>query len=71
MNSIALNRPCPQHKQSLFARIRSVLSVRRQRQQLARLDTRALNDIGITRAQADAEARRPIWDAPQFWKSCL
>ncbi len=71
MNSIALSRPCPQHKQSLFARIRSVLSVRRQRQQLARLDARALNDIGITRAEADAEARRPIWDAPQFWKSCL
>ncbi|WP_419740106.1 DUF1127 domain-containing protein [Ruegeria sp.] len=71
MNSIALNRHCPRHKQSLFARIRFVLSVRRQRQQLAQLDARALNDIGITRAQADAEARRPIWDAPQFWKSCL
>lgn len=71
MTSLALNRPCPQHKQSLFARMRSALSLRRQRQQLARLEARALNDIGLTRAEADAEARRPIWDAPQFRKRCL
>lgn len=40
----------------------------RQRRDLARLDDRALEDIGLSRAQADAEARRPIWDAPDFWR---
>ncbi len=36
----------------------------RERAQLARLDERALNDIGISRAQADYEAGRAIWDLP-------
>ena len=31
------------------------------RRQLDMLDERALRDIGITRAQADAEAARPFW----------
>ena len=35
-----------------------------QRQALARLDDRTLADIGLTRAQAQAEASRPIWDIP-------
>lgn len=40
----------------------------RQRAALRRLDSRALEDIGITRAEADEEASRPIWDAPQHWQ---
>lgn len=35
----------------------------RQRQQLARLTDWQLRDIGITRAQAEQEARRPFWRA--------
>jgi uncharacterized protein YjiS (DUF1127 family) len=27
-----------------------------------------LQDIGITRAEARAEARRPVWDAPAHWR---
>ncbi|MGK7652477.1 DUF1127 domain-containing protein [Roseovarius sp. MMSF_3350] len=38
------------------------LELYRQRRALARLDDHALDDIGLTRAEADAEARRPIWD---------
>jgi len=44
-----------------------VISVARQRRDLGRLDDRALRDIGITRAQATAEAARPIWDVPNHW----
>ncbi len=43
------------------------LSLYRQRRALARLDDRALEDIGVTRAQADAEARSGFWDVPDHW----
>jgi uncharacterized protein YjiS (DUF1127 family) len=33
----------------------------RQRRQLMEMDDRELNDIGITREQAEQEARKPIW----------
>ena len=38
------------------------LSVWRQRQRLAELSDHELRDIGVLRSEADAEARRPIWD---------
>ena len=41
-----------------------VLALYRQRRTLARLDAEALDDLGITREEADAEARRPFWDFP-------
>ena len=43
------------------------LIARRQRAQLARLDSAALADIGVTRDQAVAEAARPLWDVPSTW----
>lgn len=45
----------------------AVLALYRQRQTLARLDDAALEDIGVTRTQAMAEAKRPLWDAPAHW----
>jgi uncharacterized protein YjiS (DUF1127 family) len=33
----------------------------RQRAELTRLDARELKDIGISRAQAEAEAAKPFW----------
>ena len=36
------------------------------RQQLAALDDRALSDIGISRAQAQFEAERPLWELTPF-----
>lgn len=41
-----------------------VLALYRQRRALARLDDDALDDLGITREEADAESRRPFWDFP-------
>lgn len=40
----------------------------RQRQTLASLDDTMLRDIGVTRAQAEAEAGKPIWDVPATWR---
>lgn len=52
---------------TLSGRLARLLGVWRQRQTLGRLDTNALRDIGLTRTQAEKEARRPIWDAPDRW----
>lgn len=43
------------------------LAARRQRQALARLDEARLHDIGLDRATAEAESRRPAWDVPSHW----
>lgn len=45
------------------------LTAWRQRQHLLQLDARALDDIGLNRADALAEAARPIWDVPAGWRS--
>jgi uncharacterized protein YjiS (DUF1127 family) len=44
-----------------------LFSVWGQRQALRKLDRDALNDIGVTKAQASAETRRSFWDAPKTW----
>ncbi len=45
------------------------LEVARQRRDLLRLDDRALNDIGIRRADAHNEAMRGFWDIPEHMKA--
>lgn len=52
----------------LFAPLRLALNVRSQRSRLALLDDHALADIGLSRAQALSEARRPLWDVPANWR---
>lgn len=54
-------------KPSLFARLIKARDLSRQRAALRDLDDRALDDLGLTRSQAEAEARRPVWDAPSSW----
>jgi len=44
------------------------MALRRQRRALAQLDSDGLADIGVTRSEAETEAKRPIWDAPSHWK---
>ncbi|SIO56638.1 Uncharacterized conserved protein YjiS, DUF1127 family [Rhodovulum sp. ES.010] len=51
----------------LFHRFLLGLGAARQRRRLAELDDALLRDIGLTREQARAEARRPIWDVPPSW----
>jgi uncharacterized protein YjiS (DUF1127 family) len=43
------------------AYIFGILSRRRQRRDLRELDDRQLYDVGITRAQAERESRKPFW----------
>lgn len=48
--------------------LRLGLAARRQRAHLARLDDHSLRDIGLSRADALAEAARPVWDVPAAWR---
>ncbi|SFQ95260.1 DUF1127 domain-containing protein [Poseidonocella sedimentorum] len=52
---------------SFLSKLRSARSLLRQRRALGRLSAHQLEDIGLTRTQAEREARRPIWDAPDHW----
>lgn len=40
----------------------------RQRQALARMDDHMLQDLGLTRDEAQAESARPVWDVPAHWR---
>ncbi|WP_415403739.1 DUF1127 domain-containing protein [Tateyamaria sp. SN3-11] len=46
----------------------TMIAVWRSRRALAHLDARALDDIGVNRDRAAAEAAKPIWDVPSTWR---
>jgi uncharacterized protein YjiS (DUF1127 family) len=52
----------------LFAWLGRRAMLSRSRKAMARLDDHLLRDIGLTRAEAEAQARRPPWDPPLHWK---
>ncbi|OZB14913.1 MAG: hypothetical protein B7X55_10490 [Rhodobacterales bacterium 34-62-10] len=54
---------------ALVQRLAAWRATRQQRRDLARLDAAALSDIGITPAQARAEAGRPVWDVTPSWRA--
>ena len=62
-----LARTARARRTSLFARILLSLAARRQRKALARLDSRLLDDTGISPDEARAEAARPVWEVPVTW----
>lgn len=47
--------------------LKTRLAVWRSRRALAKLDARALEDIGISADEARREAHRFIWDVPATW----
>ncbi len=40
-----------------------------QRRALRSLPEERLHDLGLSRSQAEREASRPLWDAPEHWYS--
>jgi uncharacterized protein YjiS (DUF1127 family) len=57
------------HLSRLFAALIAAHDLHRQRARLRLLDDHALADIGLTRAEAEAEASRAVWNAPRHWQS--
>lgn len=62
------SRSPARHSRSLMSRLRLALAIRRERHRLADLDDTILRDIGLSRSEAEAESRRPIWDVPGHWR---
>lgn len=52
---------------SLLRHVRLAALARKQRRALASLDDATLRDIGVSRSEAYAEARRNAWDVPPSW----
>jgi hypothetical protein len=52
----------------LSSRALGLSALARSRRSLLKLDEHLLRDIGLTRAEALAEAERGAWDAPAHWK---
>lgn len=48
-------------RRGLIARLKMASSLWRQRQHLARLDDRALSDLGLTRQDVARELSQPFW----------
>ncbi len=71
MTHIAISTPRRIRRKALGARLLNMIGLARQRRALARLDDHMLDDIGVSRSQARAEAERPIWDAPDCWHKHL
>ncbi|WP_335743502.1 DUF1127 domain-containing protein [Roseovarius nanhaiticus] len=65
MTSLVHARPAASRN---WPSLSSLAALYRSRRALAALDGAALADIGLTRAEADAEARRPLWDLPHAWQ---
>ncbi len=68
MANISIPAHLHRSRSALMSRLARRVGLWRQRRALARLDDAALDDIGVTRRQAEAEARRPVWDAPANWR---
>ena len=62
---LALSLPRPRR---FWPSLSRALVVHRSRRGLAALDDHMLQDIGLTRAEAETEASRPAWDAPGHWQ---
>ncbi|MES0863638.1 DUF1127 domain-containing protein [Ruegeria sp. SCPT10] len=68
MTQIALKQTRQNATRPMMSLIHHMFAVRRQRRRLVQLDNTYLEDIGITREEAMEEARRYLWDAPNYWK---
>lgn len=52
-----------------FKNVAKAFAVRKQRSALNALDCTRLEDIGISREQANLEASRSAWDVPKHWRA--
>jgi uncharacterized protein YjiS (DUF1127 family) len=53
---------------AVVARMMQASAMRRQLRHLGELDAYLLDDMGLTRQQAEELSRLPAWDAPSYWR---
>ena len=68
MLTATANSRCHKPSHDRISGLGALFGLCRQRRSLAELDARQLSDIGVTRSEADAEAKRPVWDVPGHWR---
>ena len=66
-STLTLDRVTRRAKRGISGILFTMLAVRAQRRALAAMDDSRLADLGLSRADAMAEAARPIWDVPARW----
>jgi uncharacterized protein YjiS (DUF1127 family) len=59
--------PTHRGRRSLIDRLISLSALWRSRSALSSLDAARLDDIGVSRHEAEIEARRALWDVPAHW----
>ncbi len=52
----------------MFQMIAQIFATQGQRRALRQLDSAALTDLGLSYADAKAEANRAFWDVPATWR---
>jgi len=60
-------QPSARRVPGLVRRLTAAAALYHPRRALARLDARALRDIGVSTGEAHIEAVRPVWDMPASW----
>ncbi len=69
INSTVNTRTMTARPTSLLSRLAKGFALAHQRRTLANLDNDALRDLGISKTDALIEAKRPLWDAPAYWRN--
>ena len=54
-------------RKGILERMNHAMALHRSRARLGALEPHLLDDIGLDKTAADAEAARPVWDAPETW----
>ncbi|MBD3662660.1 DUF1127 domain-containing protein [Sulfitobacter aestuariivivens] len=69
-SSTCTHTPAIRHiprRSSLLHTFHQLIALYRSRRALAALSDAELKDIGLTADAAQREARRPVWDVPDYW----
>ena len=61
-------RTFTKQRPAVFRMIMKIIATQGQRRALRSLDSDALNDLGLSYADAIREANRPFWDVPATWR---
>jgi len=68
IRNATLQANCQPKPRSILAAIGHMIAVAHQRRQLLALEDHLLDDIGVSRQEAQAESREAIWNAPDHWR---